>query len=280
MPKNNLQILFNRLEKEAQESEAHFLAAEKERYALYENYTLLKSTLQEMKGKLGTYPQAYLQKRLALIETLVNHLMLNHDTTRRTFNALGFLLSRARHNLAQEMLEPKLYQKIRSALEEEESLKVLRKKYPESDAIVKVSRPIQKKRESKPIRLLLIGVSGLYFALPVDKVLKRFKPGVFEEALRQRGYSHFALPIQSSAPTLAVAFLTPNGSRRTVYCDEYFTPVEISQRELRKRVTWSSAEQSLGHEFRPQIQFYGRRFFVYGARLSYTVRTGDASRPS
>lgn len=65
-----------------------------------------------------------------------------------------------------------------------------------------------------------------------------------------------------------------------VHCDAYFTPVEISQKELRKRVTWSSAQQGLGHEFRPQIQFYGRHFFVYGARLSYTVRTGDASRPS
>ena len=108
MPKNRLQVLYNELEREFATSEETFLAAEKSRYSLRENYEAILETVSDAAEKLGKYPQAAALKRIRIIETLLKDLLLRYETERRHFNALGFLLSRLRNNLATEMLEPRL----------------------------------------------------------------------------------------------------------------------------------------------------------------------------
>jgi hypothetical protein len=282
MPKNNLQILFNEIEQEARESESVFLAADKHRHSLKAAYAALLTTLNGLQARLVKYPQAASLKRLKLIETLLQDLLLRHETERRHFNALGFLLGRLRSNLATEMLEPRLYNKIRAALETETALVKLREKYPDADAVV-TQPPQARKPRSKPVKLLLVASAGVHFAVPVQKVVKKASPGPITEKLQQIGYLSSPLPISaqnSALPKLAVAYIDPKGQKKMLVCDEYFTPVQMSQKSLKDRVDYSGNSTGKPGDLRPQLAFYGRRFFLYGARLSYTVRPGERTRPS
>ncbi len=282
MPKNNLQILFNEIEQEARESEGVFLAADKHRHSLKAAYAALLTTLTGVQAKLARYPQAAALKRLKLIETLLQDLLLRHETERRHFNALGFLLGRLRSNLATEMLEPRLYHKIRAALESETELVRLREKYPDAEAVVTQPAPVRK-RQMKPVKLLLIASAGMHFAVPVQKLVKKTAPGPLAEKLQQNGYKSSPLPvgaINSALPKLAVAYVDAKGRKRMLVCDEYFTPVQMSQRSLKDRVSYSGNTTGKPGDHRPHLQFYGRRFFLYGARLSYTVRPGERARTS
>jgi hypothetical protein len=149
MPRNNLQILFNELEREAEQAESVFLLADKNRHTLKAAYASLLSTLNGVQGKLGRYPQAAALKRIKLIETLLKDLLLRHETERRHFNALGFLLSRLRTNLATEILEPRLYGKIRTALENETNLVRLREKFPDAESVITApALPVKKTRQT------------------------------------------------------------------------------------------------------------------------------------
>lgn len=282
MPRNNIQILFNELEREAQSAEEVFLLADKNRHTLKAAYASLLSTLGGVREKLSDYPQAAAGKRIKLIETLLNDLLLRHETERRHFNALGFLLSRLRTNLASEILEPKLYGKIREALLNEANLVRLREKYPDADAVLTAPAPPRKK-PSKPVKLLLVGASGLHFAIPIQKLVKKTAPGPVAEKLQQIGYISSPLPAGSKFgqdPRLHVAYLDLHGQKRMIECDEYFTPVQMTQKTLKDRISYAASHGIRPDEQRGQLTFYGRRFFLYGARLSYTVRTGDRTRAS
>lgn len=283
MPANNLQLLYNRLERSFAAAEETFLHAEKIRHELKSDYETLLAAVQAGKHDMARYPQAQLARRLRLIETLLKDLQLRQAGEQRSFHALGFMLSRLRLRLASEILEPRLYGKIRAALAEEENLATLREKYPDADAVLTEPAPTKQPKKSKNIRLLLVGVNSLYYAIPVRKILKKTTPGPVEEKLRSTGFTALDLPgnrLNSPEMPLAIAFTDIAGHRRLLYCDEYFTPVEIPQRVLRRMVVWAPPADRFGADFRPQVQLYGRRFFVYGARLSYTVRPGERKHPA
>ena len=113
--------------------------------------------------------------------------------------------------------------------------------------------------------------------------MKKTTRGPVEQKLLGRGFAALELPgnrTQSPESTLAVAFHDLAGRRRLLYCDEYYTPVEVPQKVLRRMVVWAPPADRLSADFRPQVKFYGRRFFVYGARLSYTVRPGERRHPA
>jgi len=282
MPRNNLQILFNELEREAEQAESVFLLADKNRHTLKAAYASLLSTLNGVQTKLGRYPQAAALKRIKLIETLLKDLLLRHETERRHFNALGFLLSRLRTNLATEILEPRLYGKIRTALENETNLVRLREKFPDAES-VSTAPALPVKKPAKPIKLLLLGAAGLHFAIPVQKLVKKTAPGPIAEKLQSLGYISSSLPTAgalSVAPKLFVAYLDLRGAKRMVECDAYFTPVQMTQKSLKDRVSYTASPGARPDEQRGHLTFYGRRFFLYGARLTYTVRTGDRTRAS
>jgi|JI10StandDraft_1071094.scaffolds.fasta_scaffold16797_5 hypothetical protein len=282
MPRNNLQILFNELEREAEQAESVFLLADKNRHTLKAAYASLLSTLNGVQGKLGRYPQAAALKRIKLIETLLKDLLLRHETERRHFNALGFLLSRLRTNLATEILEPRLYGKIRTALENETNLVRLREKFPDAESVI-TAPALPVKKPAKPIRLLLLGAAGLHFAIPVQKLVKKTAPGPIAEKLQSLGYISSSLPTAgafSVAPKLFVAYRDLRGAKRMVQCDAYFTPVQMTQKSLKDRVSYTASPGARPDEQRGHLTFYGRRFFLYGARLTYTVRTGDRTRAS
>lgn len=283
MAKNRLQVLYNVLEREFAGAENNFLAAEKSRLNLRENYEAILKIITEATEKLEAYPQAAVVKRIRLVETLLKDLLLRHETDRRNFNALGFLLGRLRSNLATEMLEPKLYQKIRAALEQEENFARLREKYPEAEAVVTTPRAaVKTPKPAKTVRLMLVAASNLHYAIPVNKIWKKTPAaGPVTEKLLKNGFRHKALPVDGKAAndyTHAVAYSDLSDCRRIVYCDTYFTPVEIPQRMLKSMVTFASNRVGDSMEHRPYLTFYGRHFFVYGARLSYTVRTGGRVR--
>ncbi len=282
MPRNNIQILFNELDREAQSAEEVFLLADKNRHTLKAAYASLLSTLGGVREKLSQYPQAAAGKRIKLIETLLSDLLLRHETERRHFNALGFLLSRLRTNLATEILEPRLYGKIRQALLSEANLARLREKYPDADAVV-TTKAAPRKKTVKPVKLLLVGAAGLHFAIPVQRLVKKTAPRPVAEKLQQIGYRSSPLPAggpNGAAPRLHVAYVDLRGQKRMLECDEYFTPVQMSQKTLRDRVSFTVSSTVRPDEQRGQLTFYGRRFFLYGARLSYTVRPGDRTRAS
>ncbi len=285
MPKNHLQTLYNYFEREFAEHEARFLAADKHRLEARVMLNEILNGLTAATEKLGHYPQATVLKRIRLIETLIKDLDMRFTADRRSFSALGFLLSRLRGNLAIEMLEPKLYNKIRAALAEEETLKPLREKYP--DAIYKEpalsdspeGRSVSKRRKAtKSIRLMLIAAANLHYAIPVQRILKKTPAdGPIAAKLRSSGYSITDLPVNGKAPEKyghAVAYSDLKEQRRIVYCDEYFKPIEIPQRMLKQAVTYVPSGTGENRVHRPVLKFYGRQFFVYGARLSYTVRAG------
>jgi len=283
MPTNNLQLLYNRLERAFVAAEQTFLHAEKIRYELKSDYATLLAAVQAAKHDMAKYPQAQLAKRLRLMETLLKDLQLRQAGEHRSFNALGFMLSRLRLRLASEILEPKLYGKIRAALAEEESLAALREKYPDADAVLTEPARRMQPRTGKNIRLLLVGCNSLYYAIPVTKIVKKTTPGPVEHKLLGSGFTTLYLPgNRSSSPEspLAIAFHDLAGRRRLVYCDEYYTPVEVPQKVLRRMVVWAPPADRLSADFRPQVKFYGRRFFVYGARLSYAVRSGERKHPA
>jgi len=283
MPTNNLQLLYNRLERAFVAAEETFLHAEKIRYELKSDYATLLAAVQAAKHDMAKYPQAQLAKRLRLMETLLKDLQLRQAGEQRSFNALGFMLSRLRLRLASEILEPKLYGKIRAALAEEESLAALREKYPDADAVLTEPARRMQPRKGKNIRLLLVGCNSLYYAIPVTKIVKKTIPGAVEQKLLSKGFTALELPgNRSSSPEspLAIAFHDLAGRRRLVYCDEYYTPVEVPQKVLRRMVVWAPPADRLSADFRPQVKFYGRRFFVYGARLSYAVRSGERKHPA
>ena len=283
MPTNNLQLLYNRLERAFVAAEETFLHAEKIRYELKSDYATLLAAVQAAKHDMAKYPQAQLAKRLRLMETLLKDLQLRLAGEQRSFNALGFMLSRLRLRLASEILEPKLYGKIRAALAEEESLALLREKYPDADAVLTEPARNPQPRKGKNIRLLLVGCNSLYYAIPVTKIVKKTTPGAVEQKLLGKGFTALYLPgNRSSSPEspLAIAFHDLAGRRRLVYCDEYYTPVEVPQKVLRRMVVWAPPADRLSADFRPQVKFYGRRFFVYGARLSYAVRSGERKHPA
>lgn len=278
MPKNHLQTLYNYYEREFAEHEARFLAADKHRLEAKVALNEILNGLTAAKEKLGHYPQATVLKRIGLIETLIKDLDLRYAAERRSFNALGFLLSRLRGNLAVEMLEPKLYNKIRAALAEEETLKALREKYPDSDAVITAAKPVPAKRATKSIRLMLISAANLHYAIPVQRIFKKTPAdGPVAAKLKMSGYSVTTLPVNGKAPEKyghAVAYSDLKEQRRIVYCDEYFKPIEIPQRMLKQAVTYVPSGTGENRVHRPILKFYGRQFFVYGARLSYTVRAG------
>lgn len=283
MAKNRLQVLYNHLEREFAGSEAVFLEAEKARYSLKQNYDAILKTIGAATEELGKYPQAAALKRIGLIETLLKDLLLRYETERRHFNALGFLLGRLRSNLATEMLEPKLYQKIRDALEQEEGLKHLREKYPDAEAVITAPKTAAKaKKPAKTVRLMLIAASNLHYAIPVNKIHKKTpSAGPIAEKLVVNGYRHMQLPVDgkpASEYAHAIAYSDIKDERRIVYCDTYFMPVEIPQGMLKRMVTFASNRVGETTEHRPYVTFYGKHFFVYGARLSYTVRTGGRVR--
>lgn len=278
MPKNNLQALYNRLERRFALAEETFLHAEKLRHELKANYEALLVMVKIALGETERYPQAQLRKRLGLIDTLLKNLALRQQTEERSFNALGFLFSRLRLRLASEMLEPRLYGKIRAALAEETQLAALRAKYPDAENVL--TAPAKKTAPDKKIRLLLVAVRDLHYAIPIKKIVQKTEPGPTAEKLRANGHAVLVLaggPTDKRLP-LAIAFIDFAGKKKLVYCDTYFTPVELPQRLLRKKVIWVPPEDRFSADFRPQVQFYGRRFFVYGARLSYTVRPGERKR--
>lgn len=279
MPKNNLQALYNRLERRFNLAEETFLHAEKLRQELKADYEALLVMIKTALAETERYPQAQLRKRLKLIDTLLNHLLLRYDTEKRSFDALGFLFSRLRLRLASEILEPRLYGKIRAALAEEVQLTELRAKYPDAEAVLTV--PPKKQAARKRIRLLLIAVRNLHYAIPITKIVKKTAPGPVIEKLLAQGYKTLTLvgtPTEAQLP-LAVAFIDFFGRKKLVYGDAYFTPVELPQSVLRQKIIWMPPQDRSSSDFRPQVQFYGRRFFVYGARLSYTVRPGERKRP-
>ncbi len=283
MGKNRLQVLYNVLEKEFSGSEEVFLSAEKSRFALRENYQAILKTITEATEKLDHYPQAAALKRIRLIETLLKDLLLRYETERRHFNALGFLLGRLRSNLATEMLEPRLYQKIRSALEQEENFVRLREKYPDADAVITEPKaPPKPQKPVKKVRLMLIAAANLHYAIPVTKIWKKTPAaGPIAEKLLKTGFSHMRLPVDGKPArdyAHAVAYSDFKDERRLVYCDTYFMPVEIPQKMLKQMVVFATSKVGDQAEHRPYVTFYGRHFFVYGARLSYTVRTGGRVR--
>lgn len=284
MPKNHLQTLYNYYEGEFAEHEARFLAADKHRLEAKVALNEILNGLMAATEKLGHYPQATVLKRIRLISTLIKDLDLRFSAERRSFNALGFLLSRLRGNLAVEMLEPKLYNKIRAALAEEETLKALREKYPDSDA-PRYTAPdgtalgaSSRRRQSKSIRLMLIAAANLHYAIPVQRIFKKTPAGgPIAAKLKVSGYSITNLPVNGKAPEKyvhAVTYSDLKEQRRIVYCDEYFKPIEIPQRLLKQAVTYVPSGTGENRVHRPVLKFYGRQFFVYGARLSYTVRAG------
>ena len=245
MSRNNLQVLYNVLEKEFSASEGTFLNAEKHRHALKEDFVKILETVTQAKTSLSRYPKAASLRRIGLIETLLKDLLLRHETERRHINALAFLISRLRSNLAQEILEPRLYGKIREALLEEEKLVHLREKFPDADAVP--ARPVVK-RKVKTIRLALVKISGIHYAIPVTKIWKR--------------------------DPQTLSYLDLKGQRRTQPIEEYFTPVEIPAKMFRQMAVHTPVIPAGSGGYRTQLQFYGRHFFLYGARLTYTVRTG------
>jgi hypothetical protein len=283
MPTNNLQRLYNRLERTFAAAENTFLHAEKIRHDLKSEYQKLLAAMDFGKRAMARYPQAQLMKRLHLIETLLKDLTLRQTSEKRSFDALGFMLSRLRLRLASEMLEPKLYGKIRAALAEEKNLAVVREKYPDADAVITAPAPKTRQKTARSIRLLLIGSRKLYYAIPVQKIVKKTPPGPVEAKLMALGFSTLSLPgnrTSSHTMPLVIAFENFAGRRRIVHCDEYFTPIELPQKLLRRMVTWAAPFNRFDANFRPQIQLYGRRFFLYGARLSYTVRPGERKHPA
>jgi hypothetical protein len=283
MPANNLQLLYNRLERSFAAAEETFLHAEKQRHELRSDYEALLAAVQAGKHDMARYPQAQLTKRLRLIETLLKDLQLRQAGEQRSFQALGFMLSRLRLRLASEILEPRLYGRIRAALAEEETLTALRKKYPDADAVLTEPARTRQPKKSKNIRLLLIGVNSLYYAIPVTRLVKKTAPGPVEAKLLETGFTALDLPgnrTSSHRMPLAIAFEDLAKRKRLIYCDEYFTPIEVPQKVLRRMVVWAPPADRFGADFRPQVKLYGRRFFVYGARLSYTVRPGERKHPA
>ncbi|MFO1528049.1 MAG: hypothetical protein U1F16_18905 [Turneriella sp.] len=294
--KNRLQVLYNHFEREFASAEQTFLAADKHRLGAGAALQEILAMLGVAREKLGRYPKAGVLKRITLIETLIKDLDLRYQTERRHFNALGFLISRLRNNLAMEMLEPKLYGKIRSALEQEETLKALREKYPDaphSATPLGTDSNSKPKKPEKTIRLMLISAAKLHYAIPVTKIVKKTPAGgALSEKLRESGYSIMQLPATTASEpmtvsgtasasgraahsyTHAIAYIDMKDQRRIVYCDDYFQPVEIGQRLLRKMVQYLPSGTTSSIQYRPLVRFYGKQFFVYGARLSYTVRTG------
>ncbi len=278
MPANNLQLLYNRLERSFAAAEKTFLHAEKIRHELKADYEALLSAVESGKRDMARYPRAQLTRRLNLIGTLLNDLMLRQSSEQRSFNALGFMLSRLRLRLASEILEPKIYGKIRAALAQEQTLVALREKYPDADAVLTKPAQLKPPKKDKNIRLLLVGANKLYYAIPVRKIVKKTTPGPVEANLRLTGFTALELPgnrMNSPEMPFAVAFEDFAGRKRLLYCEEYFTPLEIPQKLLRRLVTWVNPADRSDSRFRPQVRLYGRRFFVYGARLSYTVRPGE-----
>lgn len=283
MPTNNLQLLYNRLERSFAASEETFLHAEKLRHGLKADYETLLAAVQAGQLDMARYPRAQLTKRLRLIETLLKDLQLRQAGEQRSFNALGFMLSRLRLRLASEILEPRLYGRIRAALAEEEKLAALREKYPDADAVLTEPARSPQPRKGKNIRLLLVGCKSLYYAIPVTKIVKKTTPGPVEQKLLGRGFTALALPgnrTNSHKMPMAIAFVDLAGHQRILYCDEYYTPVAVPQNVLRRMVVWAFSADRLSADFRPQVRLYGRRFFVYGARLSYTVRPGERRHPA
>lgn len=278
MPVNNLQLLYNRLERTFAAAEQTFLQAERKRYELKSDYEALFQAVKSAKQDMMRYPQSQLVKRLRLIETLLKDLELKYALEQRSFHALGFMLSRLRARLASEMLEPRLYNRIRAALAEEETLIALREKYPDADAVLTHPAHRKQPKKGKNIRLLLVGVNSLYYAIPVTRLVKKAAPGPVEAKLLETGFTTMDLPgnrTSSHRMPLVIAFEDLAKRKRLIYCDEYFTPIEVHQKLLRRMVVWAPPADRFGTDFRPQLKLYGRRFFVYGARVSYTVRPGE-----
>jgi hypothetical protein len=282
MGTNQLQILYNDLEKQFLQCEQDFLAAEKARHEQKNGLTAVLRILEDAQKQLDRYPQAATRKRIHLMETLVRDSLLRHDIDLRNYNALGFLLQRLQANLASEMLEPKLYGKIRAALEHEAGVKELRLKYPDvtgnGDETQNSNPGIQHIKPMLTTRLMLISAQNINYAIPITRILKKLPvKSTAPRVLEARGYRLFPLPINRSSTEdykIAVAFSDLKGDRRILYADEYFTPVELRRKLLRKYVTFSASRAGTATEHRAQVRFYGRQFFVYGARISYTVRTG------
>ncbi|MBV6494693.1 MAG: hypothetical protein LDLANPLL_02730 [Turneriella sp.] len=284
MATNRVQRLFHYLDEKFVEVEKTFLHAESSRHNLGSSYTSLLRSVRKAKALFVKHPRAALLRRLTLMETVLLDLMQKWEAERRGFNSLGFLLSRLRSNLANEILEPKLYQKIRATLEEEESFKALREKYPDAEGVITQPRPALdvKKKESTKIRLMLLAASNLHYALVVKKIVKKtLTNSPVAVKLIETGFSEYKLPVDgkvSAAYSYAIFFIDFKGQKRFVYSDAYFTPIEISQSMLKKKVVFASQKVGKKMEYRPYVQFYGRHFFVYGARLSYTIRPGGRNR--
>lgn len=283
MPTNNLQLLYNRLERSFASAEETLLRAEKLRQSLAGDYGVLLAAVRSATADMQKYPKAQLVKRLRLMETVLQDLQLRHAGENRGFQAIGFLLTRLQQRLASEMLEPRLYGKIRSALAEEAELSALREKNPAADTLSGGPPRRQRPQQARNVRLMLVGVNSLYYAIPVKKILRKSRPGPLTEGLVARGFASLPLPgsrVSFHRMPLAIAFSDFAGRRRLLFCDEYFTPVEVPQKALRRMVEWAPPADRLSADFRPQVRFYGRRFFVYGARLSYTVRPGERKHPA
>src|SRR5690606_34849851 len=99
---------------------------------------------------------------------------------------------------------------------------------------------------------------------PVTRIFKKIpaqSPAC--AALETRGYRRYQLPIHSETTEncrYAIVFADLSGKRRIVFADSYFTPVEIAQKLLRKRITYTSQPQmSSAPIHRPQVRFYGRQ---------------------
>jgi len=239
MATNRLQVLYNHLEKEFSEAGTQFLAADKNRYEAKERLESILDIIGEARTKLARQPHAPTLKRIGRIETLTRKLLLNYETERRTVDALGYLIARLKGNLANEMFEPKMYDKIRAALAAE--IKIA--EHPE----VSIIEPKQ-----KTIRLMLISRNGIHYAIPVRKIVHK--------------------------TVGSVEYLDLRGNQKTEYCDEYFKPVEMRPQMLRRIAEHRVIEIGGERNYRTAFRFYGRHFFLYGARLSYTIRTSGAKR--
>ncbi|MCX7631823.1 MAG: hypothetical protein N2Z22_00670 [Turneriella sp.] len=275
MAKNLLQRIFNRLEQDFANAEQIFFAADKMRLEKVNALHKILATTALARKYLVRYPQSPLLKRLNRIEILLYHLLSRHEAEKRTWDALASLLTRLRQKLAVEILEPRLYTRLRGALSQEKELEQLKLK---EAGFTKLQGAGEFHGARAKIRLLLVESAGMHFAIPVTKIHGRFSSAK-EAKLTAAGFFPLTLPATGNAGfKTVVAYEDLKRRKRYIRCNTVFTPVAIAPEVLRRNMAFLPVEESTGTRFWPQLRFYGRRFFLYGARVSYTIRSGGRKR--
>ncbi|MCS6971428.1 MAG: hypothetical protein NZL89_00245, partial [Leptospiraceae bacterium] len=194
------------------------------------------------------------------------------EAEKRTWDALASLLTRLRQKLAVEILEPRLYTRLRGALSQEKELE------QEEAGFTKPQTAVARHSVPNKIRLLLVESAGMHFAIPVTKIHGRFSSAK-EAKLTAAGFFPLTLPATGNAGfKMVVAYEDLKRRKRYIRCNTVFTPVAIAPEVLRRNMAFLPVEESTGTRFWSQLRFYGRRFFLYGARVSYTIRSGGRER--